>query len=221
MCRRAPRALRLCECSRQGPVQFVQSLAERARRQSVRTRPIRERHASTVVFQQAVVATVIDLHQARGPAAVCRRVRTIVVDAIQFVAPWARSHVANERAEAPSPLGAHVNAAPAIERERFVGRVRAADFSGLPLPIFARVGRAMRDLRGPDELGFPAATAFRLWQIAAGDNVITAARTAASPMPARAAWWSRRPGDDGQASEDMAGQVSRPHVRIISEALWA
>lgn len=78
-------------------------------------RPFSQDEGLAVQRQADVVATVTHLFFFGCPSAILRRIRAIVIDAINRVPHgWARSHVFAERGEAVAPTVAHHNAATTV-----------------------------------------------------------------------------------------------------------
>jgi hypothetical protein len=114
----------------------LQSALYRCRRQPGKSDPLGQRASYAVGRDQSVGASIPGLHFARHPSHVSRRIRAVVVDSINRV--LGRRPVANrisERDERRLPSFIHLDAAPAVVRERRIARVGAALRDLAPDPV--------------------------------------------------------------------------------------
>jgi len=176
----------------------------------------------TAVARKGDVASrVVALLDLGCPAAVCRLVVAIVIDAVDRMARWARSHVAQERGERLPPFVAHGDATPAVVRERLSTRVKAAALGVLPGTVFARPspidGRTM-DSRARLRL-FPlqAATTFltAASQIAAQSRNSQPAIAAADPVPVVATFFGS--GFHNESAKPLARNIDP----VIASLSWS
>lgn len=80
---------------------------------------------------------VAHLLRMRRPSAVLRRVRPVVVDALDRVLGWTRSHVCEKRIERLAPAVTDCDTASAVELVIASIRIQAARLHGLPRAVFA------------------------------------------------------------------------------------
>ena len=101
-----------------------------------------------------VWAAIQGLFASSSPSAIPRRVRTVIVTAIQgMVRRWAWSHVAQEGCEVGSPFIADSNAATSVTA---IGRIRlaiAASFHAFPDSVFMRFSSAVRSIADATHCG--------------------------------------------------------------------
>lgn len=106
--------------------------------------PVADGQRLAVMSQPPVGPPVARLLRACGPAAVGRRVRAVVVDAVKLMSARRTSaHVANEGSEILAPLVAHSDSASAVAVELGVVSIVAARFCGRPHPVFGHRASAM------------------------------------------------------------------------------
>lgn len=107
--------------------------------------PLGNTLGSIVVGEEMIASPVLGLLTARGPSAIIRRVRSVVVNAIQGVTPRrSRPHISQKGCEVNAPSFAHDNAAPAVIRERSVSVTKAAPLRSSPRRVFGRTALAVR-----------------------------------------------------------------------------
>ena len=165
------------------------------------------------------ITAVHPLFAVRGPSAVFRRVRTIVVNAVKRQRLWCFTHVAEEGREVVAPRIAHHNTPGTVVLESNVVRVVAAIFCVAPRQIRLReaafrmmaVSVTCAALAG---FGFQAATASRVAsnEIVFQGNRLVAAVARAQPLNlepfmrrlSRSIW---TPLHDEQAAESLTSQV--------------
>lgn len=123
------------------PAQIKPPIQRSDRYTAMPSRPFSNSHPATAKRQESVVAFVPSLFQASGPAAIIRRVRTVVVDPLNRV-KWRRTrpHIGQERIKRLRPLVADRDSSPAVI---LVGRtcwVQDAHFHFEPDTALATVG---------------------------------------------------------------------------------
>lgn len=163
-------------------------------------------------------ALVVSLLMRGGPSAIVRRVRTVVVDAINRVTMWTWSHVAEESREVVTPLIANGDAPSTIPRIRSTAGPVAARLHRPPDSVqpcafssrlwFARgFGSSFRYLAF--FVGEAAATTrVVIAQARSCGHALVAAIAAASPSVHSVTTRMANPFQDDEMSKSLAGNVS-------------
>lgn len=99
-----------------GPAKRIDPVVERHGLDPVSLSGFDNRHLFAAEAVASVARLVALLLFTFRPAAICLRIRTVIVDPVKRVALRARAHVAKEIGEALQPFGTDVNAAPAVVR---------------------------------------------------------------------------------------------------------
>ncbi len=105
--------------------------------------PFRHRQRLIADGAATVHARIAMLLSHRRPATIARRIRAVIVDAIQRTARRARPHVGIEPREARAPFVGHRDAPAAVVVEIVIARIVAAGFGAAPRTKFARVRHAV------------------------------------------------------------------------------
>lgn len=168
-------------------------------------------------------ASILVLLQARRPSAILRRVRAVVVDAINGqIGGWARPHVAIERLEAGGPRVADRYTSPAVALEVLALRVKATVLNASPNPVFRGVAHAV--------LAMVNASAFsrHLYAQAAATLRVSCSQCAqlygdflaavAATTPPRRAWLVRTRDalTRNEATESLTAQIKPLHIGILA-----
>jgi hypothetical protein len=117
----------------------IAPIREESDREAALVCVLTERHCLPVNRNGAISATVVVLLNSGGPAAILRRVRSVVVKAVKGIPRWARPHVRQERTEIIPPAVAHNDAAATVQPTFMVREPIAASFSLAPHAVFAHL----------------------------------------------------------------------------------
>jgi hypothetical protein len=186
-------------------------------------RPIGQCQGSALVGQAEVSSLVAVLGYCRGPSAIRRRVRAVIVDAIKgVVARWARPHVGVEPLKR-LPLGTHGDAPSAIVLEVGMLPICAARPHLAPRLVFGGVREAVccHQGLGPIAAVAPTREDGSAPQVARVDRGRRAAVTAADPPRLPFAGSLRRERGNSEESVTLPGEieVSCAHNRQYNP-LW-
>jgi hypothetical protein len=156
---------------------------------------------------------VIRLSLACRPAAIPRRVRTVIVDAIKRIFRRAWSHVAQKLASIVYPFIAHPDPSAAIVFEAWIVWIRAALLSGAPSIIFSRLSASMNQMAADSEA--PASESIAPSQHFGLDSFCLPA--VAFAQPRRPAILIRTTSNNKQSPEALARKVHQryPHSNIV------
>lgn len=152
-------AQRCSQCAFWRPSELHNAAKQRSLRNAPLRRPLRQRHASSIEFDDVVGSHVPHLLLARRPAAVVGSVVPVVVTSIDRVTGWARSHVSKEVLEATPSLNDR-NAAPAIVDKGLIRRIAAPALDAAPRIVFTTERSAVRGSAQRIARGTQTATAF-------------------------------------------------------------
>lgn len=163
-------------------------------------------------------ALVMDLCARRGPTAIARRIRAIVVgEAIQCQPRRAASHVTNKGGEAVRPRVAHGDTASAVVGKIRMPRICAALLRGFPGAVLDARRQAMRC--GPLTTVAAATNGPAHDELESRDDLDDTAGAAAAPLgvteSTRLGAFEHRPSSKGLS----ANFKQRRHPRIISRIL--
>lgn len=128
-----------------------------------RVGPVAQWLRHSVMGSEARISPVGVLHSPRGPSAIVRRIRTVVVDAVDRVRPRrAGAHIPEEGAERGRPFWTHGNAAAAVATVMLVRGVQAPNDDATPGSIFGRtaVGATLPRVT-VDQVRFPSSIALQ------------------------------------------------------------
>ena len=109
----------------------------------------RDCHSLVMYLYKNIRAAITLLLRWRGPSAILRRVRTVVVNAIQRCPMWSRSHVCEELYERISPGVTDRNSSAPVAGVRLIGRIRTATFHGPPREVFGGLATWLRRAVSP------------------------------------------------------------------------
>lgn len=123
---------------------FVEATVDNVSFNSHASCPVRETHCFTEVSDIPRVLPISGLFSRGRPSTVFRRVRAVVVDAVNAVrVGWARSHIFKECLKRVPPTITYGNAPRAVVLERLVFRVATAPDDAMPNPVFRQVASSM------------------------------------------------------------------------------
>lgn len=214
--------------SRQGGLNApatLQAKADHARSGSDVLRPFARGSGSSVERDGGVGARVLALFASCGPAAIVRRVRAVVVDALNRVlVGWSWPHIGQKSLKAIEPSSAHGDASAAVVLEPFVTGVYAALPCCRPHGIFRHQSVANFQAQGGSQsFNTKAATANGLpgLKVYAPDHGDLAAVASANPSAALSS--SSRRGhiaiQHDEASESLARQITDYHPSIVTSGV--
>lgn len=99
--------------------------------------PVRQAERYAIVRDEVVVALISGLGRAVCPAAVLRRIRTVIVDSIDAVLDgWSLTHVGNECLEVIAPSIAHCDSTSTVGSKTMVRSVVTPSLYAGPYTIF-------------------------------------------------------------------------------------
>ena len=137
---------RRCHGIVKAPAKFHDAVSQDAWRQPLPTSPFRDGQSLASPGHAAIAAPIVCLLDARGPAAILRRIRSVVVDAIQCVLwPWTWAHVHEEGQERPLPASTHTDPAEPVVLVTPIRRLRTSLDHAFPTSVLRRVLHAVRD----------------------------------------------------------------------------
>lgn len=169
--------------------------------------------------QSDCLSRVSALLRHRGPAAVFRRVRTVVINSInRMVIGWPTSHVCDELFDGVAPTLAYVNATAAVVRKRLVVGVFASAAHSDPRVVLRSSGQSMlgRECRETLSSKLSAQTSATLRSSSShrmrGKRALCSAF--APTQPDRVALrLNRQPFENGESPKHLAGYVFDPVIR--------
>lgn len=176
-----------------GPAR-AKSLIDRARIKSELSTPLGDVLTFAIVSKEVVGRFIVSLLMVSFPAAILRRVGTVIVDATKRVfgrGSW--SHVAQECRKVMQPFGADVNPALAVCKVPLIIRIRATILRADPTSIFRSLcaaGVSMRHEITTGVLSFQTATALCIARLKRTrcDRQFSAADAATFPERISLAW---------------------------------
>ncbi len=184
-------------------------------------RPFCHRHGLSVERENVVVFSVSRLFPYGCPTAILGRIACVIVDAIHRVLRgWTFAHVLEERLKGILPLRAHRNAAPTVSTIGNVLRIVAPLDNLLPSVVLRTVAHSVFESAKPSNFLvdlFPVAAAalsMSTDQVCRRDCRDISATATAQPSAAPEFPFYRF--QRCQPSEFLVGEISRPHVGIIS-----
>jgi len=137
----------------------VPAMLDRVSSDAQLARPLGDGQAFAVPFNPMGQRSILVLLKAVRPSAVSRHISQRVIDAIERVAIWTRSHVGEKVHERCAPAWSDNQSLRAIAVEQLRIRVVAALEHALPDPVFAAFVHAVPRVRPAD--GFAVFTAAR------------------------------------------------------------
>ena len=180
-------------------------------------RPLDHGHTLPFPRKDSAVSSIPTLLFSVGPVAVFFEIAFLVVDAIQrMLRGWTWTQVFKERFKRNFPAGADKNITTAITVISMILRIVAALDHTRPNMIFRSFAHVVCDKPKPIGLSnqTAAASGISAAQIRASNGLKVSAGAAAQPNKAfgfHSDWFERC-----QPSEFLIGEISRPHVGIIS-----
>lgn len=195
----------LCQSLLKRPAES-ESLIQRAGRNPDARSPLRFRQRLAAKSDASVRAFIDGLLGERGPDAVLRRVRAVVVFAFErVIRRRPPAHIRDEHCEVIAPLVAHADAALPVTCKPLRLRIMAAILSGFPYGVFGRVAETVC----ADSLQSEAAAACRIGLLKRrrSDASLISAVAPAQPraVAANIAVGAKR----DKSSEPFAGDVNR------------
>lgn len=198
-----------------------QSRNDRSTRDTCAPGPILDAHGLAIHGEKARFARVQNLLSARSPSAVVRRIRAVVVDAVdRMVLRWPRTHVGKKVSERVAPTFADENASASVVGIGDVVPVVAASVHGHPRQMFRRVCQTVRSRGANKSLAPKAATTPRsLSEFCSPD--LGLCPTIALAQPEQLAV-DRSAAQRNESAEALSGYVfSRTHLSILPRGSYA
>jgi hypothetical protein len=202
---------------------FIRPTAQQSPFYSARTKseqsfPFAHRMSLSVVGNHAIGTSVVRLDGERCPSTVAGLIIAGVVDAVQRVALWARSHVGQESREVRAPFIADGDSSVPVVLIGPLASVVAPRFHGSPRNVFARAIQAVRQLTfsGRFIVEASAAPCVPISKRTADHCSLSSACAMAFPRGASSeAWLWRGLTQHRQSAEHLASHVNSPHVGLI------
>ena len=98
--------------------------------------PLRDAESLPLVSNLSRSSCVVPLRRAISPSAIVRLVVSVIINPIQRIARWARTHVLEESSKAVLPSFAHGNSSQAVVTGIVTGAVRRSPFGIEPRLVF-------------------------------------------------------------------------------------
>ncbi len=196
------------------PFQLVDTATDFRGRDAGVPRPFGQRLRVAMQRQFARIPFVVALNQSRGPDAVIRAVRPIIVGAFDHVlrrGSW--PHVGIERGEVVSPAVAHRDASTAVIWITHTIRVMASLAHLTPHPVFGFTRPVMGVVTFARAVSVQASTRFHLAasQVLGGVRACVSTLTSAEPHPVVVS--RSRGSDHGQSAKLLSEQLCwRRHI---------
>lgn len=182
-------------------------------------RPVRDVHPLSECFQIVIIALILALLFASGPAYVARFIVAVGIDPIERVIAGARADMGQERWEVVTPDISHRDASRAVSRIGDVRHLEASLFGCSPCAIFSRADQAVRRVLSDESftVDAPATRRVPASQLVRVVNENLSAAIASTPPRSSASFIGRSTEYD-QSSEAVTRQVVESrHVGIVSQ----